>query len=704
MVSSLKVSTYPQRNLRLDWAPFTFLIIASLGYLLWKWLQPLDFWFWLSLGFTSVLLIWAISLEISDRSNDYSRIGNIAPILLVVSLSIPIIFSIVSIITAQPFEIIIGFRLGSLLATTISFLIFAVLIHRRFEPKKPIRTDVGVIIRLLIPKSISQNQWQNYIEQNFSLHGFKFKAGFPPIPGSVPPSMRRDQRLRRNRLVIATGTVEKTEYHTLTQNPHILAIWRDGPINELTEQVETLAGVGTLSHAAHIIGAKYIWNQGITGNGIVIGVVDGGVRACEIGDNMRRLANGSLDGWAPDDSVTEIGQPSHSCHGTAMAWTALGICRDAEILDIGVGRLDANDERDVLSSSINAFNALLGRSIPNEGPHVMLISWSLRHDDSSFHDLNSDPEHEFTLKILELASRGVIVCMAAGNCGEESDKCGEYCGIARSIWGTAGHPDIITVGACSTRLLLLPNSSVGPAMLALAMHQSVTKPEIIAPSRFLGYKRTALDGTSIANAVIAGVLGLLKARNPQLTHLDAKDLLINNSYQDGLSPPPDNMEWGYGIVNAKAAYLQLLIDMGITPPEQPVRDTLYSTTTDTSENWAPTGTSPCEIPQDPDPCPKEPSLAVSPCPCFLATAAFGSQLAPQVQYLRNYRDTVILQSTFRPAFERLLNRYYKLSPPIALKMHQSETLRTLIKYMIVYPIISIIKTLVSIRQTISRSK
>ena len=52
--------------------------------------------------------------------------------------------------------------------------------------------------------------------------------------------------------------------------------------------------------------------------------------------------------------------------------------------------------------------------------------------------------------------------------------------------------------------------------------------------------------------------------------------------------------------------------------------------------------------------------------CLIATAAFGSELAPQVQLLREIRDNTVLQtksgSIFMTGFNQL---YYSFSPTIA---------------------------------------
>ena len=52
--------------------------------------------------------------------------------------------------------------------------------------------------------------------------------------------------------------------------------------------------------------------------------------------------------------------------------------------------------------------------------------------------------------------------------------------------------------------------------------------------------------------------------------------------------------------------------------------------------------------------------------CLIATAAFGSELAPQVQFLREIRDNTVLQTKSGSAFMTGFNQlYYSFSPTIA---------------------------------------
>ena len=52
--------------------------------------------------------------------------------------------------------------------------------------------------------------------------------------------------------------------------------------------------------------------------------------------------------------------------------------------------------------------------------------------------------------------------------------------------------------------------------------------------------------------------------------------------------------------------------------------------------------------------------------CLIATAAFGSEMAPQVQFLRELRDNTVLQTESGISFMTEFNQfYYSFSPAVA---------------------------------------
>jgi hypothetical protein len=70
--------------------------------------------------------------------------------------------------------------------------------------------------------------------------------------------------------------------------------------------------------------------------------------------------------------------------------------------------------------------------------------------------------------------------------------------------------------------------------------------------------------------------------------------------------------------------------------------------------------------------------------CFIATAAYGTPTAEQINVLRDFRDVVLLKSTLGSQFVAL---YYRLSPPVADFIARSDLLRTLVRELLVDPIV-----------------
>ena len=77
--------------------------------------------------------------------------------------------------------------------------------------------------------------------------------------------------------------------------------------------------------------------------------------------------------------------------------------------------------------------------------------------------------------------------------------------------------------------------------------------------------------------------------------------------------------------------------------------------------------------------------------CFIATAAFGSPYVPEVEFLRSFRDTVLLKSWPGRAFVRF---YYRVSPPLADVIVHSSLLRTFARHLLIAPILYVLKLLI----------
>lgn len=116
-----------------------------------------------------------------------------------------------------------------------------------------------------------------------------------------------------------------------------------------------------------------------------------------------------------------------------------------------------------------------------------------------------------------------------------------------------------------------------------------------------------------------------------------------------------------------------------TPPPPPV-DNVPNTPDDNTP-----------IPDDEtpgQPTPQPPTQ--KPSGCLIATAAFGSELTPQVQYLRNFRENYILSTNAGSAFMNTFNTvYYSFSPQVADYEREQPWLQQTVKTAI-YPLFGIL--------------
>lgn len=74
--------------------------------------------------------------------------------------------------------------------------------------------------------------------------------------------------------------------------------------------------------------------------------------------------------------------------------------------------------------------------------------------------------------------------------------------------------------------------------------------------------------------------------------------------------------------------------------------------------------------------------------CFIATAAYGTEMASQLDILRAFRDQVLLKNT--PG-SRFVEAYYKLSPPVADFIAKHDFLRAVVREALLDPVINLLQ-------------
>jgi serine protease AprX len=277
----------------------------------------------------------------------------------------------------------------------------------------------------------------------------------------------------------------------------------------------------------NLIGADQVWEQGYTGQGIGVAILDTGIA---IHPGLDRSVDGSkrsLSGWV--DFIDGKKKPfDPNGHGTHIA----GIIANAA--------LGSDDEWNGVAPGVN----LVGVRVLDEtgaGTYESVINgiqWVLEHKDEynikvlnlSLHSLVQSPYWSDPLNqaVMRAWAEGITVVVAAGNGGPGP----------MTITVPGNVPYVITVGAFTDHYTpsdwsddyITPFSAAGPTL------DNFVKPDLVAPgghivstmmpSSYLARSHEAnritsqyfsMAGTSQAAAITSGVTALVLSRNPGLS-------------------------------------------------------------------------------------------------------------------------------------------------------------------------------------------
>ncbi|MBW4506075.1 MAG: S8 family serine peptidase [Scytonematopsis contorta HA4267-MV1] len=442
-------------------------------------------------------------------------------------------------------------------------------------------TNTGYTQKVLVEIRLPKNQGLMGASETVSqmnIGSFQLDTSYQPV--SINPDEQIAGIMVENEeTVIIRGVVEEDKISELEAQPNVVKVYKDtqiAPFNPATlekvpEKVEQDTAVpttddkksncpigtcdcspatakGTIADVAKYLGVDKIWEAGYKGQGIVVGVVDGGItaegRPVNPGETIRRVPN-VIGGHLPDWGTRAR---SWGEHGNMSATDVLGMAPEAKLYDLCLAGGDA------ISNAIAAFDWAIKQHRTDGTPHVLTNSWGIFQKNwDEFYATN--PQHPFTRKVVEAINEGILVLFAAGNCGGScpSSRCGEDSGPGKSIWGANGHPLVMTVGAVNKDEQFVGYSSQGPAAL------DPNKPDFCSITHFKGYFGSD-NGTSAACPIAAGVVALLKQAKKDLGQEEAKQALKKTAKDIGA--PGFDQHSGAGILQAKAAFDSLL-------PQQP---------------------------------------------------------------------------------------------------------------------------------------
>jgi subtilisin family serine protease len=422
---------------------------------------------------------------------------------------------------------------------------------------------ISVILEIDISSPAMASTISSFTSPAAGIPGVRIDPTFAPVPAAHDvPSF---SHLAPSRTVFMRADADDVESADLAaQQTGVVAVWSDpeiAPFNRVDLDVGAALATpaaptapncavstptGTAAQVAEALGAHRVWTDGFRGQGIIIGVLDGGV------DGSRYPVDG---GWSPPGQ-SPPGSPivAWSGHGSMCAFDAMIAAPSARIFDYGIGKTAGVTT--LLSAALQSFQHALDHFRVHGTPQVLTNSWGLYQDawDPFPHpdprNYSHNPRHPFTRKVIEAIDAGLLVTFAAGNCGAHcpDNRCWQDVGPGRSIRGANGHERAITVAGVDLQRRRVGYSSQGPSTL------DPRKPDISGYTHFTGH--TQCDaGTSAACPVVAGGLALLRSAISMLRQDRARSTMARTAIN--LGPPGWDADTGHGVINVAAMYDEL---------------------------------------------------------------------------------------------------------------------------------------------------
>jgi subtilisin family serine protease len=362
-----------------------------------------------------------------------------------------------------------------------------------------------------------------------------------------------------------TAVLPEDSIGTLDRSAVVLSVTRDTRIQLTSSGYDQAADPNSLYNIAQEeTGAAEFWNDGYTGQGVGVALIDSGVVPVNGLTTPGKIVNGpdlSFESQAPNLRYLDT-----FGHGTHMAGIIAG--RDAEAPSV-VQKGDkqflgiAPDARIVNIKVADAFGAADVSQV------IAAIDWVVTHKDDpglNIRVLNlsfgTDGVQDYRLDPLTFAveaawHRGIVVVVAAGNRGFGSSK----------LNNPAYDPYVIAVGAAATdgkydaiEDRVAPFSSFGDDL----RHPDLVAPgksvaSLRAPGSYIdqGYPQAVVgsrffrgSGTSQAAAVVAGAAALIIEQRPAVTPDQVKALLLASTNP---IPGASTAAQGAGLLDLKEA-------------------------------------------------------------------------------------------------------------------------------------------------------
>ncbi|MHB1048795.1 MAG: S8/S53 family peptidase [Bacteroidota bacterium] len=345
-------------------------------------------------------------------------------------------------------------------------------------------------------------------------------------------------------------------------------------LKESVESANAKFAYGSSLTQMELMNAVQVHNIGISGRGVLIGMLDTGFRwkEHEAMQNMKVVAEYD---FIQKDTITanQDGEAlSQDSHGTSTM-SLVGGYKEGQLVSPAFNAYFMLGKTEYVPTETNVEEDNWVAAIEwMESNGVDVVSSSLGYSEfdagqSSYTYADLNGQTATTTRAAAIAAHnGVVVVNSMGN----------EAGTAWKFLTTPADADsIISVGAVNSLGNYAAFSSVGPTS------DGRTKPDVVAhgvgtycaipPGKVTAYTNTS-QGTSLSTPLVAGVAAMILSARPELTPVQVRDALRNTA-SNTASP---NNTIGWGIVNAYNALLYHGMVIGTDPDVTLTVDSNYS--------------------------------------------------------------------------------------------------------------------------------